>query len=150
MSFYPAHHITMGEGGAVFTNNGKLKTLIESFRDWGRDCFCQPGHDNTCKKRFDYQLGDLPCGYDHKYTYSHIGYNLKITDMQAAVALAQMDRLPEFIRTRKDNFSRLYQGLSSLTDYLLLPTAEKTPTHHGLVFAITLKQENKRAELIQF
>ena len=150
LSFYPAHHITMGEGGAIYTNNGKLKTIIESFRDWGRDCFCLPGHDNTCKKRFDYQLGELPCGYDHKYTYSHIGYNLKITDMQAAVALAQMERLPEFIQTRKDNFSRLYQGLSSLTDYLILPTAEKNADPSWFGFAITLKQENKRAELIRF
>lgn len=149
LSFYPAHHITMGEGGAVYTNNGKLKIIIESFRDWGRDCFCPPGKDNTCKKRFDYQLGELPCGYDHKYTYSHIGYNLKITDMQAAIALAQMELLPEFIQVRKNNFSRLYEGLEHLTEHLLLPQAEKNSEPSWFGFAITLKQE-RRAALIQF
>jgi CDP-6-deoxy-D-xylo-4-hexulose-3-dehydrase len=106
-SFYPAHHITMGEGGMVFTNDSQLKIIIESFRDWGRDCYCAPGKDNTCQKRFSWQLGKLPMGYDHKYTYSHVGYNLKITDMQAACALAQMDRLPEFIAARKHNFNYL-------------------------------------------
>jgi len=149
LSFYPAHHITMGEGGALYTNNGQLKLLIESFRDWGRDCFCQPGHDNTCKKRFGYQLGELPCGYDHKYTYSHIGYNLKITDMQAAVAVAQMERLPAFIKTRRANFKRLYTGLSPLTQYLMLPEAEANSSPSWFGFAITLKQD-KRNELIQF
>ena len=103
-SFYPAHHITMGEGGIVFTSDNQLKRILESFRDWGRDCYCGPGKDNTCSKRFDLQLGDLPKGYDHKYTYSHVGYNLKITDMQAACALAQMDRLSHFIEIRKKNF----------------------------------------------
>src|SRR5471032_2718791 len=107
MSFYPAHHITMGEGGAVFTNNGELKQIAESFRDWGRDCYCPPGKDNTCGKRFCWKLGDLPEGYDHKYTYSHLGYNLKISDMQAACALAQMDRVEDFIATRKANFAYL-------------------------------------------
>lgn len=149
LSFYPAHHITMGEGGALYTNNGQLKLLIESFRDWGRDCFCQPGHDNTCKKRFGYQLGELPCGYDHKYTYSHIGYNLKITDMQAAVAVAQMERLPAFIKTRRANFKRLHTGLSPLTQYLMLPEAEANSSPSWFGFAITLKQD-KRNELIQF
>ena len=149
LSFYPAHHITMGEGGALYTNNGQLKLLIESFRDWGRDCFCQPGHDNTCKKRFDYQLGALPCGYDHKYTYSHIGYNLKITDMQAAIAVAQMERLPEFIKTRRDNFARLHAGLVSLGKFLVLPEAELNSNPSWFGFAITLKQD-KRNELIQF
>jgi CDP-6-deoxy-D-xylo-4-hexulose-3-dehydrase len=149
LSFYPAHHITMGEGGALFTNNGQLKLLIESFRDWGRDCFCQPGHDNTCKKRFSYQLGQLPCGYDHKYTYSHIGYNLKITDMQAAVAVAQMERLPRFIETRRAHFERLHLGLSSLTEFLILPQAEANSNPSWFGFAITLKQDN-RNELIQF
>jgi len=149
LSFYPAHHITMGEGGALFTNNGQLKLLIESFRDWGRDCFCQPGHDNTCKKRFGYQLGELPCGYDHKYTYSHIGYNLKITDMQAAVAVAQMERLPDFIDARRENFERLQAGLSSLSEFLILPKAESNSNPSWFGFAITLKQGN-RNELIQF
>lgn len=149
LSFYPAHHITMGEGGAVYTNNGKLKLLIESFRDWGRDCFCQPGHDNTCKKRFSYQLGELPCGYDHKYTYSHLGYNLKITDMQAAVAVAQLERLPEFIQKRRDNFDRLRHGLAHLQDYLILPEPEQHSNPSWFGFAITLKS-HARHELIQF
>ncbi|HEY4797846.1 MAG TPA: lipopolysaccharide biosynthesis protein RfbH, partial [Bacteroidia bacterium] len=120
LSFYPAHHITMGEGGAVFTNNSRLVTIFESFRDWGRDCWCASGKDNTCGKRFDWQLGDLPYGYDHKYIYSRIGYNLKITDMQAALGLAQMKKLPEFIRIRKNNFNRLKKGLSALQDKLIL------------------------------
>ena len=110
VSFYPAHHITMGEGGVVMTNKPALKKLIESFRDWGRDCWCPPGVDNTCGKRFDWQLGSLPHGYDHKYTYSHIGYNLKLTDMQAAVGVAQLDRLDSFIKTRQDNWSYLRAG----------------------------------------
>ena len=118
LSFYPAHHITMGEGGAVFTKHGNLKRIIESFRDWGRDCYCDPGKDNTCGKRFGWQLGTLPFGYDHKYTYSHIGYNLKITDMQAACGLAQMERLPEFIETRKRNFAYLRDRLVSLSEFL--------------------------------
>ena len=113
LSFYPAHHITMGEGGAVFTNNPELKLIAESFRDWGRDCYCAPGKDNTCGKRFCWKLGDLPEGYDHKYTYSHLGYNLKITDMQAACALAQMDRLDDFIAARKANFAYLKERLAS-------------------------------------
>ena len=111
LSFYPAHHITMGEGGAVFTNSGKLKPILESMRDWGRDCFCRPGIDNTCGKRFDWQLGELPAGYDHKYIYSHAGYNLKISDMQAACAAGQLHKLHDFIRKRKDNFRFLYECL---------------------------------------
>ena len=110
-SFYPAHHITMGEGGCVATNNVQLTKLIESFRDWGRDCWCAPGKDNTCGKRFDWQLGTLPYGYDHKYTYSHIGYNLKVTDMQAAAGVSQLDKLPRFIERRKDNFNYLKTAL---------------------------------------
>ena len=106
LSFYPAHHITMGEGGAVLTNRGKLRLLVESFRDWGRDCFCDPGKENTCGKRFAWQLGNLPKGYDHKYTYSHLGYNLKITDIQAACGLAQLRRVKEFIKTRIDSLLR--------------------------------------------
>lgn len=124
-SFYPAHHITMGEGGAVATDSPLLKTIVESFRDWGRDCWCDPGKDNTCGKRFDWQLGDLPCGYDHKYSYSHIGYNMKVTDMQAAIGLSQLDKLPGFIAARRKNFQHLYNGLKPLEDVLLLP--ESTP-----------------------
>jgi CDP-6-deoxy-D-xylo-4-hexulose-3-dehydrase len=148
LSFYPAHHITMGEGGAVYTDNGQLKLILESFRDWGRDCFCEPGQDNTCKKRFSYQLGQLPCGYDHKYTYSHLGYNLKISDMQAAVAVAQMKRLPTFIEQRKAHFSRLHEGLRHLHEFLLLPEAEPNADPSWFGFAITLKQ-GSRAEFIQ-
>ncbi|BDZ73374.1 LPS biosynthesis protein [Methylophaga marina] len=149
LSFYPAHHITMGEGGAVYTNNGQLKLILESFRDWGRDCFCEPGKDNTCNKRFSYQLGQLPCGYDHKYTYSHLGYNLKISDMQAAVGLSQLDKVTGFIEKRKANFQRLYAGLASLQDYLLLPEAENNAEPSWFGFAITLKQGN-RADFIQY
>jgi CDP-4-dehydro-6-deoxyglucose reductase, E1 len=125
VSFYPAHHITMGEGGAVVTNSPLLKTLLESFRDWGRDCWCEPGKENTCGKRFDWQLGDLPCGYDHKYTYSHIGYNLKMTDIQAAIGLSQIEKLPGFIAARLKNFAYLYERLQPLRDVLVLP--ESTP-----------------------
>ena len=114
LSFYPAHHITMGEGGVVFTDNSKLNRIAESFRDWGRDCYCPPGVDYSCKKRFGWSLGDLPRGYDHKYTYSHLGYNLKITDMQAACGLAQLDRLPGFVQARKDNYRYLAAGLGSV------------------------------------
>jgi CDP-6-deoxy-D-xylo-4-hexulose-3-dehydrase len=123
VSFYPAHHITMGEGGAVLTNTPALQVLIDSFRDWGRDCWCEPGVDNTCGKRFDWQLGTLPCGYDHKYTYSHVGYNLKATDMQAALGHSQIDKLPEFIARRKANFGYLKAALKPLEDVLLLPEA---------------------------
>lgn len=143
LSFYPAHHITMGEGGAVFTNDGKLKILLESFRDWGRDCFCAPGHDNTCKKRFCQQLGELPDGYDHKYTYSHVGYNLKITDMQAAVALAQLERVEEFIATRRRHFERLHQGLSHLQADLVLPAAEANSNPSWFGFAVSLKNHSR-------
>ena len=141
MSFYPAHHITMGEGGAVFTNNYELKMIAESFRDWGRDCYCAPGKDNTCGKRFCQKLGTLPDGYDHKYTYSHLGYNLKITDMQAACGLAQLDRAPGFIATRKHNFAYLKQRLQSCAEFLLLPeaTANAEPSWFG--FPVTLKPE---------
>lgn len=121
VSFYPAHHITMGEGGCVLTDKPALAKLVESFRDWGRDCWCPPGRDNTCGKRFDWQLGSLPCGYDHKYTYSHIGYNLKLSDMQAAVGLAQLDKLPQFILKRQSNFARLRLALQGLTDFFYLP-----------------------------
>ena len=120
-SFYPAHHITMGEGGAVLTSSPRLKKIVESFRDWGRDCWCAPGVDNTCGKRFDWDLGSLPKGYDHKYIYSHIGYNLKLSDMQAAIGLAQLDKLEKFIEMRKENFSFLCNALKPLEDLIKLP-----------------------------
>ena len=149
LSFYPVHHITMGEGGALFTNNGKLRQIIESFRDWGRDCFCPPGKDNTCKKRYCYQRGELPTGYDHKYTYSHTGYNLKITDMQAAVGVAQLEKLPEFIKTRKANYLQLRKGLKQLSDYIILPEETDNSETSWFGFPITLKQ-HKRNDLIAF
>lgn len=140
LSFYPAHHITMGEGGAIFTNSDQLKQIIESFRDWGRDCYCAPGKDNTCGKRFSWQLGTLPCGYDHKYTYSHLGYNLKITDMQAACALAQMEQLPGFIEARKRNFRYLKERLGRVEEFMILPeaTAGSDPSWFG--FPLTLRK----------
>lgn len=139
LSFYPAHHITMGEGGAVFTNNPALKRIVESFRDWGRDCYCAPGEDNTCGKRFCWQLGDLPEGYDHKYTYSHLGYNLKITDMQAACALAQMDRLDDFIAARKRNFLWLSERLAGCQDFLILPEATPGSEPSWFGYPLTLR-----------
>ncbi|MDH5325769.1 MAG: lipopolysaccharide biosynthesis protein RfbH [Gammaproteobacteria bacterium] len=139
VSFYPAHHITMGEGGAVFTNNGELKRICESIRDWGRDCYCEPGKDNTCKKRFEWKLGDLPQGYDHKYIYSDLGFNLKITDMQAACALAQMDRLDEFVLKRKSNFAYLKERMSSLEEFFILPEATKNSDPAWFGFPITLR-----------
>jgi CDP-6-deoxy-D-xylo-4-hexulose-3-dehydrase len=156
LSFYPAHHITMGEGGAVFTNNAELKLIAESFRDWGRDCYCPPGKDNTCDKRFCWTKkelgGDLPDGYDHKYTYSHLGYNLKITDMQAACALAQMDRVEEFISKRRANFAYLRNRLQSCVEFLHLPetTPKSEPSWFG--FPLVLKESSgvKRTDLINF
>ncbi|MYM90037.1 lipopolysaccharide biosynthesis protein RfbH [Rugamonas sp. FT82W] len=141
MSFYPAHHITMGEGGAVFTNNPELKMIAESFRDWGRDCYCAPGKDNTCGKRFCQCFGTLPEGYDHKYTYSHLGYNLKITDMQAACGLAQIDRAPGFIQARKDNFAYLTERLQSCAEFLILPQATEHSDPSWFGFPMTLKPE---------
>jgi CDP-6-deoxy-D-xylo-4-hexulose-3-dehydrase len=137
-SFYPAHHITMGEGGCVLTDRPQLKTLAESFRDWGRDCWCDPGKDNTCGKRFCWQLAELPTGYDHKYTYSHIGYNLKVTDMQAAVGVAQLKKLPAFIEARRRNFQRLKDGLSDLQEHFILPEATpgSDPSWFGFPIAI--------------
>jgi CDP-6-deoxy-D-xylo-4-hexulose-3-dehydrase len=142
LSFYPAHHITTGEGGAVLTNRPMLKKIIESFRDWGRDCWCAPGHDNTCEKRFQHQLGDLPYGFDHKFTYSHIGYNLKATDMQAAVGVKQLDRLDEFVSKRRENWSTL-SGLLENIDWLILPkpTENSNPSWFG--FAITIKPDSR-------
>lgn len=138
VSFYPAHHITMGEGGAVLTDKPALKVLIESFRDWGRDCWCEPGVDNTCGKRFDWQLGELPCGYDHKYTYSHVGYNLKATDMQAALGVSQIVKLPEFIERRKQNFAYLKRKLEPLTEWLMLPEpgVNADPSWFGFTLAV--------------
>ena len=152
LSFYPAHHITMGEGGAVFTNSKKLERIAESFRDWGRDCYCEPGKDNTCNKRFSWQLGDLPFGYDHKYTYSHLGYNMKITDMQAACGLAQLESLNEFISKRKNNFNFLYKNLESIKEFLILPEPEKNSEPSWFGFPLTLKKNHQynRQALIQY
>jgi CDP-6-deoxy-D-xylo-4-hexulose-3-dehydrase len=152
VSFYPAHHITMGEGGCVLTDNSKLKTLVESFRDWGRDCWCEPGKDNTCGKRFGWQLGELPEGYDHKYTYSHIGYNLKATDMQAAVGVAQLAKLPAFIEARRRNFRLLWQGLSDLAEFFILPQATPGSEPSWFGFPITVADDAPftRNQLVQF
>ena len=152
LSFYPAHQNTMGEGGAVFTNNPKLIRIAESFRDWGRDCFCPPGKDNTCKTRFCWQLGDLPYGYDHKYTYSHLGYNLKISDMQAACGLAQLDRLEGFIADRRRNFSYLSKRLESCEKYLHLPVAtpQSDPSWFGFPLAVKEESAFTRNHLIEF
>lgn len=152
LSFYPAHHITMGEGGAVFTNNPQLKMIAESFRDWGRDCYCAPGCDNTCGNRFGQQFGSLPVGYDHKYVYAHIGYNLKITDMQAACGLAQLERAQEFIDARKRNYDLLKARLSNLTDFIDIaqPTPNSEPSWFG--FPITLKESAgvNRVDFVKF
>jgi CDP-6-deoxy-D-xylo-4-hexulose-3-dehydrase len=152
VSFYPAHHLTMGEGGAVLTNQPKLKTLVESFRDWGRDCWCEPGDDNTCGKRFDWQLGELPYGYDHKYTYSHIGYNLKVTDMQAAVGVAQLQKLPAFIEARRHNFAKLHAGLQDLQEYFILPeaTPDSEPSWFGFPIAVRSDAPFFRNEIVHF
>lgn len=152
VSFYPAHHITMGEGGCVLTGDGRLKMLVESFRDWGRDCWCEPGKDNTCGKRFDWQLGELPRGYDHKYTYSHIGYNLKATDMQAAVGIAQLKKLPTFIAARRRNFDRLRRGLSDLQEFLILPqaTPQAEPSWFGFPITVADGAPFTRNALVRF
>lgn len=152
LSFYPAHHMTMGEGGAVFMNDPLLKTIAESFRDWGRDCYCAPGKDDTCGKRFGQQFGSLPNGYDHKYVYSHLGYNLKITDMQASCGLAQLDSLDAFIKKRRQNFEYFKNKLSSLSDYIELtkPTENSEPSWFG--FPITIKEETgiSRVDLTKY
>ena len=156
LSFYPAHHITMGEGGAVFTNNAELKLIAESLRDWGRDCYCPPGKDNTCNKRFCWTkkelAGDLPDGYDHKYTYSHLGYNLKITDMQAACALAQLDRLDDFIAKRRENFDYLKVRLNNCSEYFHLPQATPNSVPSWFGFPIVLKEsaDFRRLDLLTF
>jgi len=151
VSFYPAHHITMGEGGAVLTDQPRLKTLIESFRDWGRDCWCEPGKDNTCGKRFDWQLGDLPHGYDHKYTYSHIGYNLKVSDMQAAVGVSQLKKVNSFIEKRRANFSYLKDHLSNLQEFFVLPeaTPNSEPSWFGFPIFVRENAPFTRDELVR-
>lgn len=152
VSFYPAHHITMGEGGAVLTSNPTLKKLAESFRDWGRDCWCGPGESNTCGKRFEWQLGELPYGYDHKYIYSHIGYNLKATDLQAAVGVAQLKKLPRFIEIRRRNFQLLKDGLRRWEKYLILPEATPHSNPSWFGFPMTVREDAPftRQQLIQY
>ena len=152
LSFYPAHHITMGEGGAVFTDNFELKKIAASFRDWGRDCYCPAGTDNTCGKRFCWKLGELPEGYDHKYTYSHLGYNLKISDMQAACALAQLEKAPTFIKARKDNFKFLKERLRSCEEFLQLPEVTENSDPSWFGFPITVKENSpvSRLDLITY
>ena len=151
LSFYPAHHITMGEGGAVYTSNSKLKKIAESFRDWGRDCWCEPGKDNTCGLRFCQQLGDLPMGYDHKYIYSRLGFNLKITDMQAALGLAQLEKLDEFVKIRKHNFDLIKKGLEKYSNKLILPEATPNSSPSWFGFLITVKKDAgiTRNDLVQ-
>jgi CDP-6-deoxy-D-xylo-4-hexulose-3-dehydrase len=150
-SFYPAHHITMGEGGCVLVKSAPMKKIVESLRDWGRDCWCPPGNDNTCGRRFDWQLGELPYGYDHKYVYSHIGYNLKLTDMQAAVGVAQLKKLPNFIEARRRNFNRLYAGLKKFEEVLILPetTPKSNPSWFGFAITIRPGAPFSRLELVQ-
>jgi CDP-4-dehydro-6-deoxyglucose reductase, E1 len=151
VSFYPAHHMTMGEGGAVLTSDSRLKKIVESLRDWGRDCWCPPGIDNTCNKRYGWQLGELPDGYDHKYTYSHIGYNLKMTDMQAAVGVAQLDKLPDFIEKRRYNFEFLHQNLQDLQDVLTLPAKapNSEPSWFGFLLSVKADAPFTRNQLVQ-
>ena len=150
VSFYPAHHITMGEGGAVITDTPLLRTLVESFRDWGRDCWCDPGKDDTCGKRFDWQLGDLPCGYDHKYTYSHIGYNLKLTDMQAAIGVAQLKKLGRFIEARRENFRLLHEGLREFQDMFILPEATEGAEPSWFGFPIGVRAGLSRNQITKY
>lgn len=149
-SFYPAHHITMGEGGCVNTDSPLLRTIVESFRDWGRDCWCPTGKDDTCGKRFKWQLGDLPEGYDHKYIYSHVGYNCKATDMQAAVGVAQLRKLPGFIARRRQNFARLFEGLSDLSHLFMLPQATPRSNPSWFGFPITVREGVDRREVCRW
>ena len=150
-SFYPAHHVTMGEGGCVQAKTASMRKIVESLRDWGRDCWCPTGHDDTCGRRFDWQLGGLPYGYDHKYTYSHIGYNLKLTDMQAAVGVAQLKKLPEFIAARRKNFNRLYEGLKKYEEFFILPqtTPQSEPSWFGFLLTVRPGAPFTRFEIVQ-
>jgi len=152
VSFYPAHHLTMGEGGAVLMPRGATRKLVESFRDWGRDCWCETGEENTCGRRFDWQLGDLPYGYDHKYTYSHIGYNMKLTDMQAAVGVAQMEKLPTFIEARRRHWSHLSSAFKGLEDYFVLPhaTSRSHPSWFGFCISVRPDAPFTRHQFVQF
>lgn len=151
LSFYPAHHITMGEGGAAFTTHPALRRAMETFRDWGRDCYCDPGKDNTCGRRFSWQLGELPYGYDHKYIYGHLGFNLKITDMQAAVGLAQLDHLDDFIAARRRNFDTLKQGLRELEEFFILPeaTPDSEPSWFGFLLTVRPSAPFRRDDIVR-
>jgi len=150
-SFYPAHHVTMGEGGCVLAKTASMRKIVESLRDWGRDCWCLTGEDNTCGRRFDWQLGGLPYGYDHKYTYSHIGYNLKLTDMQAAVGVAQLKKLPSFIAARRKNFNRLYEGLKKYEEFFVLPatTPKSEPSWFGFLLTVRPGAPFTRYDIVQ-